>query len=75
MSFSSCYLVLSFTVFFLMLQFIREYTGKVDELVKDKIEAQNQVKAKEQEEKEVIAQQVISFAILFPALVNIFYLL
>nr|NP_001236999.1 clathrin heavy chain [Glycine max]AAC49294.1 clathrin heavy chain [Glycine max] len=40
-----------------LLQFIREYTGKVDELVKDKIEAQNQVKAKEQEEKEVIAQQ------------------
>lgn len=33
------------------------------------------MKAKEQEEKEVIAQQVISFAILFPALVNIFYLL
>ncbi|KHN31288.1 Clathrin heavy chain 1 [Glycine soja] len=40
-----------------LLQFIREYTVKVDELVKDKIEAQNQVKAKEQEEKEVIAQQ------------------
>ncbi|XP_016179317.1 clathrin heavy chain 2 [Arachis ipaensis] len=40
-----------------LLQFIREYTGKVDELVKDRIEAQNQVKAKEQEEKEVIAQQ------------------
>jgi len=43
--------------------------------VKDKIEAQNQVKAKEQEEKEVIAQQVTSFSILFPALVGIFYLL
>lgn len=40
------------------LQFIREYTGKVDELIKDKIEAQKEVKAKEQEEKEVIAQQV-----------------
>ena len=43
----------------LYLQFIREYTGKVDELVKDKIEAQKEVKAKEQEEKDVIAQQVI----------------
>lgn len=42
----------------LSLQFIREYTGKVDELIKDKIEAQNEVKAKENEEKEVIAQQV-----------------
>lgn len=42
------------------LQFIREYTGKVDELVKYKIEAQNEVKAKEQEEKDVIAQQVIT---------------
>ncbi|KAA3482024.1 Clathrin heavy chain 1 [Gossypium australe] len=40
-----------------LLQFIREYTGKVDELIKDKIEAQKEVKAKEQEEKEVIAQQ------------------
>lgn len=39
-------------------QFIREYTGKVDELVKHKIETQNEVKAKEQEDKEVIAQQV-----------------
>lgn len=42
------------------LQFIREYTGKVDELVKDKLEAQNEVKAKEKEEKDVIAQQVIT---------------
>lgn len=41
-----------------MSQFIREYTGKVDELVKDKIEAAKEVKAKEQEEKDVIAQQV-----------------
>ncbi|XP_024467044.2 clathrin heavy chain 1 isoform X1 [Populus trichocarpa] len=40
-----------------LLQFIREYTGKVDELVKYKIEAQKEVKAKEQEEKDVIAQQ------------------
>ncbi|KAE8723368.1 Clathrin heavy chain 1 [Hibiscus syriacus] len=40
-----------------LLQFIREYTCKVDELIKDKIEAQKEVKAKEQEEKEVIAQQ------------------
>ncbi|KHG02075.1 hypothetical protein F383_24120 [Gossypium arboreum] len=40
-----------------LLQFIRECTGKVDELIKDKIETQKEVKAKEQEEKEVIAQQ------------------
>ncbi|MFQ6640498.1 hypothetical protein Gotur_014561 [Gossypium turneri] len=42
------------SVFF---QFICECTGKVDELIKDKIETQKEVKAKEQEEKEVIAQQ------------------
>ncbi|KAG5064119.1 hypothetical protein JHK85_005302 [Glycine max] len=40
-----------------LLQFIREYTGKVDELIKDKIEAQKEEKAKEKEEKDVIAQQ------------------
>ncbi|KAG8493177.1 hypothetical protein CXB51_010606 [Gossypium anomalum] len=40
-----------------LFQFIRECTGKVDELIKDKIETQKEVKAKEQEEKEVIAQQ------------------
>lgn len=45
------------------MQFIREYTGKVDELVKDKIEAQIEVKSKEKEEKDVIAQQVITFTI------------
>lgn len=39
-------------------QFIREYTSKVDELVKDKIEAQNEVKAKESEEKDLVAQHV-----------------
>ncbi|KAK4366722.1 hypothetical protein RND71_014602 [Anisodus tanguticus] len=40
-----------------LLQFIREYTGKVDELIKDKIEAQSEAKAKENEEKDVIKQQ------------------
>ncbi|CAA6654735.1 unnamed protein product [Spirodela intermedia] len=40
-----------------LLQFIREYAGKVDELVKDKLEALSEVKAKEQEEKEMVAQQ------------------
>ncbi|XP_065046361.1 clathrin heavy chain 1 isoform X1 [Musa acuminata AAA Group] len=40
-----------------LLQFIREYTSKVDELVKDKIEAQNEVKSKEKEEKDLVAQQ------------------
>lgn len=34
----------------------------MDELVKDKIEAQNEVKAKEKEEKELVAQQVLLFA-------------
>lgn len=42
----------------LVVQFIREYTGKVDELIKDKIEALKEVKAKESEEKDVIMQQV-----------------
>lgn len=37
---------------------MREYTSKVDELIKDKIEAQNEVKAKEKEEKDLVAQQV-----------------
>jgi len=32
--------------------------------VKDKIEAQNEVKVKEQEEKDVVAQQVIIVAVL-----------
>lgn len=49
----------------MFLQFIREYTSKVDELVKDRMEAQNEVKAKEREEKDLVAQQVIN-------LVNIF---
>ncbi|CAN4101649.1 unnamed protein product [Withania somnifera] len=44
-------------VFPYLLQFIREYTGKVDELIKDKIEAQSEAKAKENEEKDVIKQQ------------------
>ncbi|TVU27451.1 hypothetical protein EJB05_30150 [Eragrostis curvula] len=40
-----------------LLQFIREYSGKVDDLVKDKIESQKEEKAKEKEEKELVAQQ------------------
>ncbi|KAK1284421.1 Clathrin heavy chain 2 [Acorus calamus] len=40
-----------------LLQFIREYTSKVDELVKDRIEALSEVKAKEKEEKDMVAQQ------------------
>lgn len=39
------------------MQFIREYTGKVDELMKVKIERLNEAKTKEQE-KEVVAQHV-----------------
>lgn len=40
------------------LQFIREYSGKVDELIKHKIETMNEEKAKESEEKDIIKQQV-----------------
>ncbi|KAG5399009.1 hypothetical protein IGI04_020823 [Brassica rapa subsp. trilocularis] len=40
-----------------LLQVMREYTGKVDEIIKDKLEAQKEMKAKEQEEKEVMSQQ------------------
>lgn len=50
-------------IFFLPFQFIREYTGKVDDLVKEKLEALKEVKAKEQEEKDVIAQQVMLFPV------------
>jgi hypothetical protein len=42
----------------LRVQFIREYTSKVDDLVKDKIESQNEERAKEKEEKDLVAQQV-----------------
>ena len=48
------------------LQFIREYASKVDELVKDKIEAQNEVKSKEKVEKDLVAQQVTNFFGIFP---------
>jgi clathrin heavy chain len=40
-----------------LLQFIREYTSKVDDLVKDKIESQKEEQAKEKEEKNLVAQQ------------------
>ncbi|KAL5647585.1 hypothetical protein ACJX0J_041940, partial [Zea mays] len=40
-----------------LLQFIREYTSKVDDLVKDKIESQKEERAKEKEEKDLAAQQ------------------
>uniref|UniRef100_A0A804N4S2 Clathrin heavy chain 2 n=1 Tax=Zea mays TaxID=4577 RepID=A0A804N4S2_MAIZE len=36
-----------------LLQFIREYTSKVDDLVKDKIESQKEERAKEKEEKDL----------------------
>lgn len=49
--------------FFHLVQFIREYSGKVDELIKDKIEAVKEVKAKEEEEKDVMMQQVISLSL------------
>ncbi|AQK99673.1 Clathrin heavy chain 2 [Zea mays] len=40
-----------------LLQFIREYTSKVDDLVKDKIESQKEERAKEKEEKDLATQQ------------------
>jgi anaerobic C4-dicarboxylate transporter len=43
----------------LCVQFICEYTSKVDGLVKDKIESQKEEQAKEKEEKNLVAQQVI----------------
>lgn len=49
---------LPLTEIFALMQFIREYTGKVDELIKDKIESKNKEKAKENEEKDVLKQQV-----------------
>ncbi|CAA7027371.1 unnamed protein product [Microthlaspi erraticum] len=41
-------------------QFMREYTGKVDELIKDKIEAQ-----KEQDDKEVMCNSLIALCFLY----------
>ena len=60
------YNMLSYTLYSLLLTLLlsfsmkvmREYTGKVDEIIKDKLEAQKEAKAKEQEEKEVMSQQV-----------------
>lgn len=43
------------------MQFIREYSSKVDELIKDKIEAAKEMKAKENEDNDVIKQQVILY--------------
>lgn len=67
----------SFTIRSLLLQFFREYTGKVDEytakvdeLVKDKIEAEKKLKEKENEEKKVVAKKVISFAIFCSPSIN-----
>lgn len=47
--------------FFSVSKFIREYTSKVDELIKEKLEALSEVKAKEKEEKDMVAQQVWAF--------------
>ena len=61
LSLFACLEMFSFVIiaFLLCMQFIREYTSKVDDLVKDRIESQKEEKAKEQEEKDVVAQQVI----------------
>ena len=54
------FIYIQFTIVTSMLcvQFIREYTSKVDDLVKDKIESQKGERAKEKEEKDLVAQQV-----------------
>lgn len=49
----------------LALQFLREYSTKVDDLVKDKLEANEEKKSKEQEEKEVVAQSVRFLLLIF----------
>lgn len=46
-----------------LLQFMREYTTKVDELIKDKLEATEEKRSKESEEKDVVAQQVYFLSI------------
>lgn len=51
---------------------MREYTGKVDELIKDKIESQKEVKAKEQEEKELVAKQVLLYSFVINGLHHTF---
>ncbi len=51
---------------------MREYTGKVDELIKDKIESQKEVKAKEQEEKELVAKQVLPYSFVINGLYHTF---
>lgn len=43
---------------YLQFKFIREYTSKVDELVKDKLNALDEMKTKQEEEKDIVAQQV-----------------
>lgn len=40
------------------MQFVREYSSKVDELVKDKAEANLEKQAKNHEEKQAVAQAV-----------------
>jgi len=39
-----------------LLQFLREYSTKVDDLIKDKLEATEEKKSKENEEKDLVAQ-------------------
>ena len=43
---------------------MREYSTKVDDLIKDKLEATEEKKSKEQEEKDVVAQSVIFFMLI-----------
>lgn len=54
-----CELALSNILLIWALQFLREYSTKVDDLIKDKLEATEEKKSKEQEEKELVANSVM----------------
>lgn len=42
------------------MQFLHEYSTKVDDLIKDKLEATEEKKSKENEEKDLVAQSINS---------------
>jgi uncharacterized ion transporter superfamily protein YfcC len=69
------YIHFAVIAFLLCIQYIREYTSKVDDLVKDRIESQKEEEAKEQEQKDVVAQQVIWSTIPFLCYILLFIIL
>ena len=50
------------------MQFLHEYSTKVDDLIKDKLEATEEKKSKENEEKDLVAQSINSCADFHPLL-------